>query len=45
MSRAVQLLFDKMFQTSSEISAKEKNIIVTVVFFLAIVMVGYFMIS
>ena len=45
MSRAVQILFDKMFQTNSEVSGKEKNIIVTVVFFLAIVMIGYFMVS
>jgi hypothetical protein len=45
MTKVVSILFNKMFQTDSEVSAKEKNIIVTIIFFIAIVMLGYFMVS
>lgn len=45
MAKVVSLFFNKMFQTKREISMREKNIVLTIFFFLSILVIGYFMIS
>ena len=45
MTKVVSILFHKMFQTNSDISTKEKYITITIAFFLAVVVMGYFMVG
>ena len=45
MTKVAAVFFNKVFQTKDEVSPREKNIVVTVIFFISILIVGYFVVS